>query len=468
MLDRSDLAALRRQKLWSAAFSWLTHVSVILAARLYFGYSFDESVERARADIWKQLDEHDGPVIWAANHLTLIDSFLVFWAVYPLRRVHHVRWVPWSTPEYKNYYHLGGPIRKYAIRALMYLCRCIPFLREGEDAAAVMWREKAYEKCVHVLKEGGAVFVYPEAGRSRSGWFDKHKPKDFLGRMALEVPNAKFLCVYLRGDRQLCTTPIPDKGEVFRMEACVAPGVLPGETTPRQVSQRLFDTIAGLQEKWFAQSPLPKNCGGNDVVDLTSPLLQENIDPETGEADEEWLEKHLTPKERKAWKNVPAPERFGAFWRYFCAKEAAHKALGRTGIVVPLGAYAELEVDLFRRKVVHLPTGTQLDIKFTDDDAEKLHCLACLRGGWIGDDTDPGDFLWQVERVPAGQAPADYVRERCLEFIASSNDEIGSAAKLAFADDGGIPVVLRGGKRQDWSVSLSHAGRFAAYSFMIS
>ena len=209
----------------------------------------------------------------------------MFWAIFPWRRALQTRLVPWSTPEYKNYYNLGGPIRSTLVRRLMYLCRCIPFLREGEDEASVRWRETAYAKCVQVLHDNGAVFIYPEAGRSRSGWFDRRKPKDFLGRMALDAPNAMFLCVYLRGNRQLYTAPIPDKGERFRVIGDLVAAVLPGETTPRQVSQRLFDAIAALQETWFAKSALRKNCSGNDVIDLKWPLLQENIDPETGEAD---------------------------------------------------------------------------------------------------------------------------------------------------------------------------------------
>ena len=467
MLERADLAALRKQRLWSAAFSWLTYAWVIVACRVYFRYSFEE-IERFREEIWKKLDAHDGPVIWAANHLTLIDSFIVFWAIFPWHRSMTEHLVPWSTPEYKNYYNLGGFFKKRLIRVLMYLCRCIPFKRDGDDAASVKWRETAYAKCVQVLHDGGSVFVYPEAGRSRSGWFDPRKPKDFLGRMALDAPNAKFLCVYLRGDRQLYTTAIPDKGERFRVLADLVPAVLPGEATARQISQRLFDTIGALQVRWFEASTLRKNCAGNDVVDLKSPLLQENIDPETGEADMEWLGKHLTAKELPAWAAAPHHERFAAFWRYFAAKEAAHKALVQSGIIVAHGLYAMLEVDLFRRKVTHRASGTQLDIRFTEDDSDKLHCIAVLRGGGIGTDEEPGDVLFRVEQRPSGANPSDFVRERCLEFIAESDGEIGTAAKLAFSDVGGKPAVIYRGKIQDWGVSVSHSGRFVAYSFLIS
>lgn len=466
MLSDQELKELRRQALWSRLLAYPVYLFVLAACRWRLGYRFEELADFQRR-VWKELDAHDGPVIWAANHLTLIDSFLIFRAVFPLRRAGRSRSIPWSTPEYRNYYHLGGPVRQKVIRVLMYLCRCIPFLREGEDAQAVRWRETAFEKLVLILRAGGAVFVYPEAGRARNGWFETHRPKDFLGRLALEAPAAKFLCVYLRGERQQWTTVAPEPGERFRMEFSLVPAVAPGETAARQISQRLFDELGRLQTDWWKKSSLTRNCGGNDVVDLKRPLLQENIDPVSGEADEEWLARHLTPKELSYWRAQPPAERFTAFWRFFAAKEAAHKALGQAGIAVSNGGFLVLEADLFRRKVVHRPTGCQIDISFVEDDVDKLHCVAVLRGGWIGDDGRPGDVLHRLEGLPPGEDPHSYVRERCLAFIAESSDDIRPGT-LAISDESGIPRALRAGKPMDWGVSLSHSGRFVAFSFMIS
>jgi hypothetical protein len=53
-------------------------------------------------------------------------------------------------------------------------------------------------------------------------------------------------------------------------------------------------------------------------------------------------------------------------------------------------------------------------------------------------------------------------------MIAASNDEIGTASRLALTEDSGLPGVLWRGAPQDWSLSLSHSGRYAAASFMIS
>ena len=102
------------------------------------------------------------------------------------------------------------------------------------------------------------------------------------------------------------------------------------------------------------------------------------------------------------------------------------RTLARAGLIVPHAAFHEIEVDLFRRKAVHVSTGLQLDIRFTDDDADKLHVLAVLRGGFIGDEQTEGDAVWDVAELPPGIAPGAYARERALDFIASCNDATAS------------------------------------------
>lgn len=467
-LTAEDHASLRRQRLLSRALAVPLSVLVAAIARFHFRYRLGDDAAEVRRALWAKLDAHDGPVIWAANHLTLIDSFLVYWAVVPWNRVGSDRYTPWSTPEYTNYYRLGGPLQSALIRALLYLCRCIPFLRGGEDAASEAWREKAFEKCSWVLENGASVFVYPEAGRARSGWFEPRRPKDFLGRLALINPRAKFLCVYLRSERQVGTTVAPPPGDRIRFVADLIDGARAPEENPRDISKRLFDRLGEMQSEWWQGSDMPKACLGNDLVDLQAPLLRENFSADLTDADPEWLERHLTLKEAAVLRAAPPGEFFAAFWRHFCAKEAAHKALARAGVVVPHAAFRQIECDLFRRKAVHLPTGLQLDLRFTDDDADKLHALALLRGGYLGDPDDEGDALWTVLDVPTGAAPGAFIRDAALEFVASLNDEIGSAARLAVSEEDGLPVVLWRGKPQDWSLSLSHSGRFAAAALLPS
>lgn len=467
MLDARDLTGLRRQRLLSRLFAFPSYALLIAAARLYCRYRVADLAE-LRREVREKLSAGEGPVIWAANHLTMIDSFLIYWALTPFRGAADERLIPWSTPEYKNYYRLGGAVFSRVVRGYLYLCRCIPIQRDGEDAEAVRRREVVFQKCAQVLRDGGSAFVFPEATRARNGWLDASRPKDFLGRLALEVPRARFLCVYLRGESQLGPTVMPVRGETLRAEVSIIPATAPGETSARQISERLFKELARLQERWWKKSSLPKNCAGNDVVDLKSASLEENINAENGDADEEWIGRHLTPKELSYWREQPPERRFRVFWKFFAAKEASHKALARTGVVVQNGAFFELEADLFLRKVKHLPTGLQLDIRFTDDEADRLHCVAVLRGGRLGDDQDPGDLLWRVEAVPAGVSPSAFARDLLVNLIVESSDDLTPAALAVTSGEDGLPVVLKKGRPWDLGASLSHNGRYAACSFMIS
>jgi 1-acyl-sn-glycerol-3-phosphate acyltransferase/phosphopantetheinyl transferase (holo-ACP synthase) len=466
VLSNCAVKGLRRQRFLSSLFAGAIYLVILAFLRFRLRYKIQD-LKSFRRQVRMALQDNKGPVIWAANHLTMIDSFLIFWAASPWTHAMRDSAIPWSTPEIENYYYLGGWFKKNLIRGLIYLCRCIPISRSGDGEDAQKGRQEVFEKCVWILKNGGPVFVFPEATRSRHGWFNRHKPKDFLGRLALQVPNAKFFCVYFRGENQLYSTTTPAMGERFRVEFKVLPAVVDGETSARQISTRLFNALGDLQDQWFKGAKILRNCSGNDVVDLKSPTILEHFSG-AGEEDAEWIARHLSAKERSYWESRPEETRFTIFWKFFAAKEAAAKALTRSKIFVPNGSFLSFEADLFKNSVIHKPTGAKLDISFTDEDEDKIHCIAVLRGGILGDKDNPGDVLWSVDEIPPGQIPSEFIRDSALSFIAESSDDLSSPSAFALSDDGGLPIVLKKGLPLDISLSLSHSGRYAALSFMIS
>ncbi len=459
-LSEADIRALRRQRALSDAAVPCTYAYLALAGRWRYGYRF-RGLGEFRREVWRLIDSHPGPVILAANHLTLVDSFLIFWAAFPIWRVFERRRLPWSTPEHTNYYRVGGPLKRRVVRAFLYLCRCIPFLRGGDDPVSVAWREKAFEKCVWVLEEGGTIFVFPEATRSRSGWFDASRPKEFLARLAQRVPDAMILCVYVRGEGQFGATAYPASGETFRMHVSALKP--PHEGSSRALAERLFGVLGSLQDRWFSDAGLARHCSGNDIVDLSRADggVEEEPDPEA-------VERVLTPREAATLAAQAPEERRRCYWRFMAAKEACSKALGQAGLRLPDAGFALIEADLFRRRALYLPSGLEVSFRFTDDDDDKIHCIAVLRGGSVGDADESGDVSWRVEALPEGADPSDAAREGCLRLIQESSDDIPSPAVLAFTEIGGVPKVLWRGAVQDWGVSLSHSGRWVAYSFMTS
>jgi 1-acyl-sn-glycerol-3-phosphate acyltransferase len=102
-----------------------------------------------------------GPVVVAPNHFSFMDHFFV--AVF-LRR--HVRFMAKSQlfrPPMQFVYRHGG---------------VFPVRRGHRD-------EEAFVTAETILRQGGLVTIYPEAGRSRTGKLSEHA-KPGVGRLALD------------------------------------------------------------------------------------------------------------------------------------------------------------------------------------------------------------------------------------------------------------------------------------------
>jgi phosphopantetheinyl transferase (holo-ACP synthase) len=189
---------------------------------------------------------------------------------------------------------------------------------------------------------------------------------------------------------------------------------------------------------------------GNDVVDLAVAREREPLD-------REWVDRHLTSAERVRFSTASRESLPLLFWAHFAAKEAASKALAQGGLDTPQGAYPMLDVDLAWRRVTHLPSGEEAHL-LLDTNPERIHAIAL----WRAESSEPEDLLCEVARLPEEADPSDYVRERLLETIGQRRG--ASPDTLTIASRDGIPLLLERGRWLDWSVSLSHAGGFVAWS----
>ena len=76
----------------------LTYLVIKLA-----GYRVRD-LDRFRKVVRKKLEQHDGPWMICANHLTMIDSALIAYAMAPLwRYLSNYRLLPWNVPEQANF-----------------------------------------------------------------------------------------------------------------------------------------------------------------------------------------------------------------------------------------------------------------------------------------------------------------------------------------------------------------------------
>jgi hypothetical protein len=199
--SRSALEA-QRVAGWLAAPFWLP--LVVLLMRFVLRWRIRD-VARCRQEYAKLLDERR-PLLVVANHLTMVDSAVIGWALGSgTSHVVRPRGLPWNVP-------LQRRVESWWLwRMLAYSMKCVPVPRGGDrqEVAHVL------ERLAHLLRRGETVLIFPESGRSRSGRVDPEATADGVGRLIKEVDGCRVLCVYARGDAQRTWSNLPARGETF-------------------------------------------------------------------------------------------------------------------------------------------------------------------------------------------------------------------------------------------------------------
>lgn len=232
-----------RQRVVSMITAPLWLASTVFAIRFYFRYRISE-LGAIRAQYRRIRAQSDAPMLVCANHLTLVDSFLVAWALgsgfYWFR---HPDELPWNTPESTNF----GKTR--LSRMLFFLMKCILITRGGarEDVGVVLERVK------HLLLNGETALLFPEAGRSRSGRVEEDAAAWGVGRIVGSVPGCRVLCVYLRGRQQETWGDFPAKGDILDVSlVCIEPkSDAKGVRRSRDLAQQVTGQLSRMERDYF-------------------------------------------------------------------------------------------------------------------------------------------------------------------------------------------------------------------------
>ncbi len=225
---------------------WMPLVVAIM--RFYMGYRLAgrDAVREKFARIREARKAAGTPLLVCANHLTLIDSFLVAWALAPTwRYALHFDELPWNTPERTNF---GSNWRD---RISTWLMKCIPITRGGArgEVGAVL------DRVVALTRGGEVALIFPEGGRSRSGRVEVENAAWGVGRIVGALPDCQVACVYLRGRKQKSWGAVPEKGDVLDVDVtCIEPkSDAKGVRRSRDLARQVVAQLATMESAHFAR-----------------------------------------------------------------------------------------------------------------------------------------------------------------------------------------------------------------------
>jgi hypothetical protein len=203
-----------------------------------------------RARFARLLDAAPGPVLICANHLTLLDTVVLAWALAPVPAyLRQYSRFPWSVPEKANF------SRTAFWRLASFLGKCVYITRGGSREEV----RRTLGRIAYLLRGGDLVSIFPEGGRSRTGRVDTEDFAYGVGQIVQAVPEARVLCVYLRGRRQDAYSDFPHTGDEYevRLEMMRPETSASGLRGARDLATQIVHTLARMEHQYFADRERP-------------------------------------------------------------------------------------------------------------------------------------------------------------------------------------------------------------------
>ena len=233
-----------QQGLGRAAF-FFTAPLIVLAIRLC-GYRVRD-LKGVRENIRGLMEQHKGPWLICANHLTLIDSAILGYAMFPAwRYLWDYKRLPWNVPEKMNFN------RNLFLTVCCYLLKCVPISRGGDRNAV----KSTLEKIAYLLQRGETFLLFPEGTRSRGGRIDLENFQYGVGRLFSKAPDCRVMCVYLRGDGQDTYSNFPKYKETFtvKSEICHPVTGLKGLRAQRECAKQIINHLYSMEKLYFDET----------------------------------------------------------------------------------------------------------------------------------------------------------------------------------------------------------------------
>jgi 1-acyl-sn-glycerol-3-phosphate acyltransferase len=203
------------------------------------------SINAVRRRVRNLTAEHPGPWLICANHLTLIDSVILAYAMFPTwRYVVNYRLLPWNVPEWMNFN------RNPLVALACFLTKCIPVIRGGDRAAV----KSTLNKFAFLLGREENLMIFPEGTRSRNGRVNTEEFSYGTGRLFHDTPECRVMCLYMRGDGQETYSNFPRYGETFTVavEECRPQTQHKGLRAHRDCASQIINFLSEMESQYFA------------------------------------------------------------------------------------------------------------------------------------------------------------------------------------------------------------------------
>jgi hypothetical protein len=208
-------------------------------------------LSKTRKEVRALLAKHKGPWMICPNHLTMIDSVVLAYAMAPLHRyMLNYRILPWNLPESANFQS------NVFLAIICYLAKCIPVSRGGDRKKM----KSTMDKCTYLLEKGERLLIFPEGKRSRTGRVDTENFSYGVGRLTNNNSDCHVMCIYLRGDGQDTYSNIPRFGERFTMhiEAFKPHTERKGLKAQRDCAEQIVKQLDRMENDYFDRQ---RYCG---------------------------------------------------------------------------------------------------------------------------------------------------------------------------------------------------------------
>ncbi len=226
-------------------FLWFGFIFVLILRFMARYRIRNKSALRDKANLLMS-EAGDRPTIICSNHLTLIDSMIITWAICPaIPSMLNFKRVPWHMPEFANF------AKNFALKFMCYLGKSI-FVKRGGGAKE---RRKSMDQIHWLLDNGHTFCMFPEGGRSRSGRVQTDSATYSVGELIQQHPNAKVLTMYIRGDAQKTWGKWPELGST--VEADIRElhigEIEQGRKGARDISIRIIEDLIKLESEYLAR-----------------------------------------------------------------------------------------------------------------------------------------------------------------------------------------------------------------------